>query len=83
VGVCRLPVSSAKLPNGFTRNLAVEYTVKVARNRRWFISGPTLHERRVELHEASVTRSALFWDFTQHGMVVPYRRFGATCLSHI
>jgi len=26
-------------------------------------------------------RSALFWDFTQHKLVVCYRRFGTICLQ--
>jgi len=26
--------------------------------------------------------SALFWDFTQRRMVIPYRRFGTTYRSH-
>jgi len=28
-------------------------------------------------------RPALFWDFTHRGIVIPYRRFGVTCLSHL
>ena len=28
-------------------------------------------------------RPALFWGLTQHRLVIPYRRFGTTCLSHL
>jgi len=28
-------------------------------------------------------RSALFWDVTQRGLVIPYRRFGTKYRSHL
>jgi hypothetical protein len=43
---------------------------------KWFYAG----------FQASTTvsmRCALFWDFTQRRMVLPYRRFGTTYQSHL
>ena len=35
------------------------------------------------LYWVQVRWDALFWDFTRHRMVVPYRRFETTCPSHL
>jgi hypothetical protein len=44
------------------------------------LDGTVTGDRRITCY---LSRSALFWDFTQRWVVIPYRRFGTTYLFHL
>ena len=67
----------------FRKNMSVTWNIILSHRFRDGSCSVTNIRAWFQAYAAMKMRSALFWDFTQRRMVVPYRRFGTTDRSNL